>query len=270
MTVFGELTRTIDKTITLKPGIKIQGGDANTYLLSPVLGVLALGGNISRSPGRCFFEELFPRLPVLNANIGVNKNLDFEVLGTNATAAQVTNSATEAGIVLTTAGADNDQTMILPHLDAGQTAWTTRLWGTENQVVYECQIRTGVAIATELVWVGLKLTNTPVIATDADQIFFRYSTDDSDTTWRIISSIGGVDTNTDSGVTVAVSTLYNFKIVVDSDRIAKFYINDVLVKTTTALTNDVDLIPYVGLQALSGVAKNITLCYEKISRVLFE
>ena len=229
-----------------------------------------INGNFRRSPDRYYLEEFFKQLPVLNADIAVSTNLDFEILGTNATAAQVTNSATEAGIVLTTAGADNDQVFILPHLDTGQSGWTTKLWGTENEVIWECSIRTGSAITAELVFAGLKLTNDPTIATDNDQVFFRYSTDDSNTTWRVIDSIGGTDTNTDSGVTVAASTIYNFRIEIDSSRVARCYINDVCVRTTSALTNDVDLIPYVGIQALAAAAKNITLFYEKISRKLFE
>jgi len=116
----------------------------------------------------------------------------------------------------------------------------------------------------------LKLTNTPTVATDDDQVFFRYSTDDSDTTWQVESSIGGTDTSTSTTVSVAASTIYKFKIVINSDRKASCYINDTLVYTTAALTNDVDLIPYVGIQSLSAAADNITLFYEKISRVLFE
>ena len=39
---------------------------------------------------------------------------------------------------------------------------------------------------------------------------------------------------------------------------------------SSALNNDIDLIPFIGVQALTGSSKAITVCYEKISRVLFE
>lgn len=244
-------------------------------------------GQIRSSPGKYCLEEYFKQKPALNAVIGLPgsdstsptaaafaaytiANKDFEVLGTNATTALVTFNATNAGITLTSAGADNDQIIILPHLDTNQTAWSAIKWGTENQTVFECSFKTGASIATELIWIGLKLTNTPVIATDNDQVFFRYSTDDSDANWMVISSIGGTDTSTDSEVAVVLSTQYNFRIEIDSSRKAHCYINDVEVYTTAALTNDVDFIPYVGIQALDTAAVTGILNYVKMNRILFE
>lgn len=242
-------------------------------------------GNFRKSPNRYYLEEFFLQRPGINADIdqvytvevarGCNK--DFEALGTNATTALVTFSATRGGILCTTAGADNDQIIIAPHLDVttnqtdAMTAWNGIQWGTENQVIWETVITTGDDVATGLLlWAGLKLTNDPTVATDDDQVFFRFSTDDSDTNWEIVSSIGGTDTTTDSGVAVAASTQYKFRIEIDSSRKAHFYINDVEIYITTALTNDVDLIPYVGIQALSATAEFVTVHYEKISRILFE
>jgi len=224
----------------------------------------------SQSSDRYYLEEFFKQRPAANADIGVDTNIDFEILGTNASADDVTYDATNAGLLLTTDGADNDQIIILPHLDTNQTAWTGIKWGTENQVIWESTIKTGASIATVLIWAGLKLTNTPVIATDDDQAFFRFSTDDTNTTWRIITSRAGTDTNTDSGVTVAVNTTYKFKIKINSSRVPEFYINDTLVYTGAALTNDIDLIPYLGIQSLSAAADTMIVNYQKISRDLFE
>ena len=39
---------------------------------------------------------------------------------------------------------------------------------------------------------------------------------------------------------------------------------------SAALTNDVDLIPYVGVISRSGAADHKYLVYEKISRIIFE
>ena len=197
-------------------------------------------------------------------------NKDFEILGTNAVTANCKFGTTVGAIELLTAGADNDQMIVCPHLDVKQSAWTGIPWGTENQTQWEAVIKTDSAILTTLLWNGLKLTNTPVIATDTDQAFFRFSTDDSNTNWRIISSIGGVDINADSGVEVKASTIYYFRIEIDSDRKAHFFINNREVYRTTALTNDVDFIPYVGIQALDGVARSVWLAKEKISRYMYE
>lgn len=232
---------------------------------------IAFMGNLRKMPGRYYLEEFFNQVPQLNANIGVATNLNFEILGTNAANSDVTFDTTTGGIKIATAGADDDQLIVLPHLDTKQTAWTGVKWGTENQVIWEAMISTGDDISTGvLYWAGLKLTNTPTVATDADQAFFRFSTDDSDDNWEIVYSIDGTDTTVDSGVEVEADTQYRFRIEIDKDRKAHFFINDKLIENTTALKNDVDLIPYVGIQALSATAEFMKLHYEKISRTIFE
>lgn len=246
--------RNVMKSLRVKDHLTV-GGDFNTQ---------------TKSSTRYYLEEFFKQRPALNASIGVSTNLDFEILGTNASADDVTYDATNGGLLLTTDGADNDQIIILPHLDTNQTAWTGIKWGTENQVIWEAAIKTGASVATVLIWAGLKLTNTPVIATDADQVFFRFSTDDSDEEWHVIDSVNGTDTNTETSVAVAANTQYRFKIVIDDERKATMWINDEIVHKTGALKNDVDLIPYIGIQSLSAAADTMIVNYEKISRILFE
>ena len=73
-------------------------------------------------------------------------NPDFELLGENMTSGLCTFSNTEAGITLTTATADNDQAIVLPHLDNNQSAWTGIKFGTENQVEWECALEPGDSI----------------------------------------------------------------------------------------------------------------------------
>jgi len=225
-------------------------------------------GRYSENPNRKTLVERFNRLPQLNASVAVSTNLDFEILGTNASNDDVTFAATVGGIQLQTDGADNDQVIVLPHLDTSQSAWTGIKWGTENQTVWEAVIRTD-AITACTIWAGLKLTNTSVVATDDDQAFFRYAAA-SDTNWQCVYSIGGTDVSADSGVAVAANTNVYFRIEIDSDRKANFYINDVKVAQSTALTNDVDLIPYVGIHANAAAAKTLNLVSEKISRIIFE
>ena len=229
-----------------------------------------IDGLLHRSPARVYYEEFFERLPSVNGSLAHTVNQNFEVLGSGGSADDVTFSTVTAGLKIETDGGGTNSVIILPHLASNQTSWTGTKWGTENQVTWECAIRTGSAITAQVIWAGLKLTNTATIATDDDQVFFRYSTTDSDTTWKVESSIGGSDTATDSGVSVAVDTNYTFRIEIDSARRAHCYINDKRVYTTAALTNDVDLIPYVGLLEQAAAAKHMYLFYEKIGRKLFE
>lgn len=212
--------------------------------------------------------------PSLNADIDSTTeavreiaNPDFEVLGTNATSALSTFYA-EGGITETTAGADGDAQIILPHLAANQSAWKQITWGTGKQVEWECDLSTGAAITNITIWAGLKLTNTATTATDDDQCFFRFTPATNSGKWQALYSIAGTDTAVDSGVTVVLSSRYYFKIIIDSSRIARMYINGALVATSTALTS-VNLIPYIGVSATgAAAAKSISVHGQSISRVI--
>lgn len=201
-------------------------------------------------------------------NLANKKNKDFEVLGTNAVDSCVTFSTTIAGILLTTTTGSNDQVIILPHLTAGQSTWKSCLWGTENYVIWEALIRTGAAITSQTIWAGLKLTNTSVVATDDDQAFFRYNS--AAANWIAVTSIAGTDTSTDTGLAVAAATNYYLRIEIDADRKAHYYINNVEYYTSSALTNDVDLIPYIGIQTTTTAAKTLLVSGQRISRIIFE
>ena len=242
----------------------------------------------------------------------VGKNVNFEVLGTNMTTALATRSATIASINLATAGADQDQAILAPHLDSGQTAWTGVKWGTENQVEWEALVRTSSAIDNQKIWAGLKLTNDQLPQTDADQAYFYFATDGTNgqaisdfTPWYFINSVNGTDYLTNTGVTVAASTNYHFRIAMDSDRKLSIFVNGVQYSVSTtaqtafdgstevtgttqatiaesysatnantqksaAMKNDIDLIPYVGIEAGDGNAASIDVSYCNISRLLFE
>ena len=223
----------------------------------------------------------------------------FEVLGTNMTTALCSFDTTRAGITITTAGADQDQAIIAPHLDPTHSAWASVLWGTENQVDWECSVSTN-AIDNQKVWAGLKLTNDQLIATDADQMYFKFQTDATNseafndfTLLHFVHSIGGTDYISALPITVAANATYHLRISVDSNRTATIYVNGVQYNVTTtagstggtavtevglkhgpvrtaALTNDVNLIPYVGIEAGAAAAEALDVHYEGISRIIFE
>lgn len=190
----------------------------------------------------------------------------FEVLGTNGVSASTAINA-EGGVTLTTAGASADQVIIAPHLDASQTGWSAVTWGTDKRTEWECRIRTGASIADAVIWAGLKLTNTSVTATDAEQAFFRFATATNSGKFQAVYSIGGTDVEADTGVTVAVSTAYHLRIAIDASRIPRFYVNGALVATGTALTDATDLIPYIGVQASAAAAKVLVVQGQAISRI---
>lgn len=193
---------------------------------------------------------------------------NFEVLGTNAVSASVTRNA-EGGITLTTAGASGDSVIILPHLTADQSPWTGVTWGTDKELIFEAVIKTKASVASMAFWVGLKLTNTPVVATDNDQVMVHFDTGSlvSATKLRTVSSIGGTDTDGATGPTVAAATVYKIKIVIAADRTARIYVNGALLATTGALTDATDLIPYIGVKALTAAAKSIDVYQEALSRI---
>ena len=270
-------------------------------------------GDPAKDARRYYLEEWFLQRPGLNAvNIidpdadsasalaatqAANKN--FETLGTNMTTALTTFSATHGGILMTTAGADQDQAILLPHLDTNQTAWSGTKWGTENSVEWECSISLP-ALDNQKVWAGLKLTNDQLVATDNNQIFFKYQTDATNSEafsdysyWHLVHSIGGTDYISQIPVTVAADTPYHLKIAIDSDRKATCFINGVQYNVTStsgstggtavtavqpgvaaaktaALTNDVDFIPYIGIEAGAAAAEAINVHYQAISRNVFE
>ena len=262
---------------------------------------------------RYYLYESFAKKPGLNAVAIIDPdadsasdlaafviaNRDFETLGTNYTTALTTFAAHQAGILMTTATADQDQAILLPHLDTNQTAWSGTKWGTENQVQWECSIQAA-QTDNEKIWAGLKLTNDQLIATDDDQIFFKYATDatngeslDSTTNWHVVYSVGGTDYISRLPITFAADTPYHLKIVIDSDRKATVFVNGIQYNLTStsgstggtavtavqpgkavvksaALTNDVNLIPYIGIENGDAAAAVLNVHYTAISRHVYE
>jgi hypothetical protein len=265
---------------------------------------LVLEGHVNRgvkSRDRYYLEEYFAQLPGINGdilsateatNVPVNKN--FEVLGTNGTSALATRSITRAAMTITTPAVDQEQMIVAPHLDSKQSAWSSVLWGTENQVEWECSVTTASNIADVKIWAGLKLTNDQLVATDADQAFFKFQTDVTNsetfadlTLLHFVHSIGNTDYISALPITVAASTNYHLKIKVDSGRQLAIFVNGVQYDVTStagstgtavaagddksaALTDNIDLIPYVGIEAGTGTAKALDVHFVAINRILFE
>ena len=265
-------------------------------------------GTTAKDARRVYLDEWFLQRPGLNANIdqvstvevqrALNRN--WEALGTNMTTALCTFAGTSGGVKATTAGADQDQAIITPHLDTAATAWAGCLWGTENETHWETSIQLP-AIDNQNVWAGLKLTNAPELATDDDQAYFQFLTDADNsgqaftdfTKLHFVHSVGGTDYISQLPITVAANTIYHLKIEIDSDRKAAIFVNGVQYNVATtagstggtavtavqpgvqaaksnALTNDVDFIPYNGIEANAGAAEALITHYICMSRNVYE
>jgi len=120
-----------------------------------------------------------------------------------------------------------------------------------------------------------------------------------------IHSNTGTDYLTNLGITVAADTNYHLKISIDSDRKPSVFVNGRQYSVTTsaitafdgttsvtgttqatiaanysagnantqkgaALKDNIDLIPYVGIEAGDGAAAAVNVSYSTISRLLFE
>ena len=260
-------------------------------------------GTTAKDARRVYLDEWFLQRPGLNANIdqvstvevqrALNRN--WEALGTNMTTALCTFAGTSGGVKATTAGADQDQAIITPHLDTAATAWAGCLWGTENEVHWETSIQLP-AIDNQNVWAGLKLTNVPELATDADQAYFNFLTDADNsgqsftdfTKLHFVYSVNGTDYISQLPITVAADTVYHLKLEIDSDRKIAIFVNGIQYNVTStsgstggtavttgttksaALKNDVDLIPYNGIEANAGAAEALITHYICMSRNVFE
>ena len=303
-------TTTFSGPVRSENQFKLISKDSTTGLISD----RTQSGDAAHDTRRYYLYESFLQRPALNAvasapltdadaTAAANDAIivaraiasrNFEVLGTNMTTALCTFNATSAGIVLTTATADEDQAILAPHLDTNQSAWQVTKWGTENQVDWECSINPN-AIDNQKLWAGLKLTNDQLVATDDDQAYFKFQTDATNseaftdfTKLHFVHAIGGTDYISQLPITVAANTIYHLRIQINSARQAAIFVNGIQYNVTTtagstggtavttgttrtaALTDDVDLIPYIGTEAGAAAAEAVDVHYQGISRVIFE
>jgi len=223
-----------------------------------------------QSLGRYYLEEFFMQRPEVNASVAndtANKNFELSGTGTPSSALSTT-----GGVTLTPSGSVNDQAIISPHIDSQQSAWNVTSWLTDAELVWECALSSTNVFAV-VFWCGLKETSTSTVITDADQLFFRGDAN-VDGQWQAIYSIGGSDTITDTGVNINVSgnpaNPTAFRITITTARLARFYINNVLVVTSTVLTDAQPLIPFIGCENTVGPSRPMTVHYQKLSRILIK
>ena len=237
----------------------------------------------------------------------ITPNQNFVLSGTSSGGAQISShtgrSLSFAGIKLITGSTDNDNSILAPRdadaeLPAGfdSSAWASVGFGTENKTEFSASISTSASIDNTSIWAGLKLTEVGTYATDNNQAYFLYASDDdqgaltTNANLHFVYSIGGMDRITDLGIPVAANTVYRVRIVFNENRKVSVFVNNIqygLTPTTTgttaggvtqsvkstkslALTDDIDLLPFIGVQAHSASSRGIQIGSVKLSRDLYE
>lgn len=203
---------------------------------------------------------------VTSAALIAQANLDFEIAGTNAANAGSTFS-TVGGVNLATAGAANDQIIVVPHQDTTISAWAAAAWNTANRLLFETQIRTSADLTSQVWWSRLGLTNPAPfnLTTDDNQMLIWFNSSvDAFLHWS--TSIGGTDATgilTDKNgtkLTVLASTNYNLEFGVDENRYPYFIVNGILYyHGTTAMTSLTTLKPSVGVETLANAARSVVV-----------
>lgn len=222
------------------------------------------------------FED-FAQAPQLNAAVGIAANVDWECIGEADLASTDVIFAEKGGINISTPAttpAANDHAEIRPHLDTLQSAWAKAgLWGSENSVQFETQVRVTSIVAC-CVLVGPREDTTipadmEVHGSDDNGAFFFFTDDATvgSVNWQTVENIGGADTKTSTGIVCAAATDYNLQIRIDSGRRPSYYINGTYIRTGAALTNAVDFIPFIAVMTDTNAVKTMDIRHVRMSRL---
>lgn len=207
--------------------------------------------------------EQFHQLPGINGDLAsateatrVPVNRSFEISGTNCSSDDVTFDE-DGGLCAVTDGADGDSIMVFPHQDTKQ-SWYANGVGADKRPWMDFKMKTGGAIASQILGGGLKLTATAVVATDADQCWLRYEDDVNGGRWQFVVSVNGTDYTYDTGIAVAANTTYRIRIIVNEDGVPSVYINGAHAYTAgVALLSTASLKPFWVAEA-DGAAVAVT------------
>lgn len=200
---------------------------------------------------------------------GANKS--WELAGTNA-ASSGSGLHTAGGVRLTTAGADDDQVILQPASainSVNQSAFRRVKWNTGQEVNFEVLLSLP-SIENVLIKAGLALTNAVDRTTDANQVGFVFDTEGSvsSSNFTAIESVAGTDDETDAENAPTADQTVRLGIKISASRIPRYYVDGVKVHTGNALTDAIDLIPFVAVQALTASAKSLDVYGLRLSRLV--
>lgn len=210
---------------------------------------------------RITFIDRFNLLPATSLTLGNDEN--FLLTGTGASVSYGTGAdGLEGSMRLLTGTGDNNQSSLEPRSGSITNAVC---WRTDTECEFAIGIGTN-AITDIAIMAGLKLTNSMSTTGDSDAAFFLFNTDDLDTKWRNIKAGNGAQDNSDNTPTVAQNTHYNLRLSLQSDRSVKYYINNVLTFTSSALNDNIALYPFVAVKTLTTAERRIYIDYVFLSR----
>lgn len=203
---------------------------------------------------------------IANADESIREIADpmFEVLGTNMTSALCTHRA-EGGILLTTAGASNDQCFLLAHQDTSQSIWN-KTWDTRLSFEWEALIKTGSAVTNVLYLIGMK-SDRDAGDDDTDLAVFDFDTSTGDTNWSFISEeANGGQVKTDTTIAVTADTVYHLALKCGTDQIVRAYINGSYVGSQSFAAGQEFLEPFMVVQQLAGsITRELVVYGQKLS-----
>jgi hypothetical protein len=232
-------------------------------------------------------------------------NGGWQLSGTNVVESRIGYGSTVAGIKMQTAGADNDQLIVSPKTGsdgiykggphvalANVSPWTSNFFTpVSKETSIQMPITTSASVADMAFWGGWKITTTGAYATDLHQAYFIYVSNDdlgafnTNGNLHFVYSIAGADYITDLGIVVAADTTYRLRIDFDQSFKASVFVNGVqygLINSATlggatesnstqpslTLSSTQDLIPVLGVQALTSTNKDIHSHFIKATRNL--
>jgi hypothetical protein len=237
----------------------------------------------------------------------LKSNSHWELVGTNSSELFSTYGGSVPGLQLQTLSGDNDQMIIIPKsgnsgiyaggphaASANVSAWGDNQFRSQFETDLSVAISTPSNISDVAIFAGMKLTATGAYATDVDQAYFLYSSNDdlgaltTNGNLHFIYSVAGTDYITDLGITVATSTVYRLRLVFDESRKLSVFVNGVqygLTHTPTsttaggvtesnatqkslANTSGAAIIPVIGVQTLTTATKQLYVHFAQISRSL--
>lgn len=224
---------------------------------------------LDKAPGGSYktryelFDQ-FERLPKLAATVDDQKNINWQLTGTNAADLDVTRDP-DGGLNIVTAGADDDQVIVSPLAGsaAAATLWSPEV-GSRMEVVIELP-----DVSNLLFHMGFGLTANLDLVTDDDQAKFEFSTEGALTVenWTSNDSIAGLDSQVDTFLAAAALRTINLAVEINTSSVARFYVDDILKVTTGTLTLAADLQPFFGIQALAAAAKTVKVRSIRVNRV---
>lgn len=259
----------------------INASASNEFAIGPILGGFA---DYRGLPSRIEWDWIpgSRGLPTTAGLVAAGTNdQDLVVQGTNASADDVIYATAQGGIQLQTDAADGDEVILYPYKSDGAVGSSTPSvgmvantnWRSDKGLQFETILTTGKQNNVGIIWTGLKQTNTEVIATDNEGVYFRTANDEGGTydtygKWECIFNRAGVDYRYNSGVSFAKDTVFHLAIDIDKDQLPHFYINGALVASgTTTVITGINLWPTTGI-ATDGAAAdmNITVQRQRLSQ----